>query len=101
MQFRIPRFDPWVGKIPWKRERLPTPVFLPGEFHGERSLVGYSPQGRKELDMTEQLTLFIFKKIKLTSSKLTAEQSLTILRKVHQNPATNSIKFTMSNVQSR
>ena len=38
-----------VGKIPWKRERLPTPVFWPGEFHGL-----YSPWGFKELDMTEQ-----------------------------------------------
>ena len=40
-------FDPWVGKIPWRREWLPTPVFLPGEFHGQRSLVGYSPGGRR------------------------------------------------------
>ena len=38
------------------RERQPTPVFLPGEFHGQRSLAGYSPWGYKELDMTEQLT---------------------------------------------
>ena len=43
-------FDPWVRKIPWRREWLPTPVFLPGEFHGQRSLVGYSPWGHKELD---------------------------------------------------
>ena len=42
-----------IGKISWKRECLPTPVFLPGEFHGQRSLVGYSPQGCKESDMTE------------------------------------------------
>ena len=42
-----------VGKIPWRREWKPTPVFLPGEFHGQKSLVGYSPWGRKELDMTE------------------------------------------------
>ena len=42
------RFDPWVGKIPWKREWLSTPVFLPGEFHGQRSLVGYNPWSRKE-----------------------------------------------------
>ena len=35
--------DPWVRKISWRREWPPTPVFLPGEFHGERSLVGYSP----------------------------------------------------------
>jgi len=37
------RFDPWVGKIPWRREWLPTPVFLPGESHRQRSLMGYSP----------------------------------------------------------
>ena len=41
-------FDPWVGKIPWRRERLPTPVSWPGEFHGL-----YSPWGHKELDTTE------------------------------------------------
>ena len=51
------RFDPWVGKIPWSREWLPTPVFLTGEFHGQRSLAGYSPWDHKELDTTEQLTL--------------------------------------------
>ena len=49
-------FYPWVRKIPWRREWLPTPVFLPGEFHGQRSLVGYSSWSHKELDMTEQLT---------------------------------------------
>ena len=41
----------------WRREWVPTPVFLPGELHGQRSLAGYSPRGRKELDTTEQLTL--------------------------------------------
>ena len=45
-----PGFDPWVGKMPWRRDWLPTPVSLPGEFHGQRSLVGYSPQGHKESD---------------------------------------------------
>ena len=50
-----PGWDPWIGKIPWRRKRQPTPVFLPGKFHGQRSLVGYSPWGRKELGMTEQL----------------------------------------------
>ena len=44
---RRPRFDPWVRKIPWRREWRPTPVFLPGEFHGQRSLVGYSSCGRR------------------------------------------------------
>ena len=50
-----PGFNPWVGKIPWRRKWQPTPVLLPGESHGGRSLVGYSPWGRKESDMTEQL----------------------------------------------
>ena len=36
-------FDPWVGRIPWRRKQQPTPVFLPGESHGQRSLVGYGP----------------------------------------------------------
>ena len=50
------QFNPWVGKIPWRRKWQPTPIFLPGEFHGQRSMVGYSPWGHKELDMTEWLT---------------------------------------------
>ena len=44
-------------KIPWRKERLPTPVFLPRESHGQRNLEGYSPWGRKELNMTKWLTL--------------------------------------------
>ena len=47
------RFDPWVGKIPWRKGWQPTPVFVPGESHEQGSLVGYSPWGRKELDMTD------------------------------------------------
>ena len=47
------RFDPWVGKIPWGRVGQPTPVLLAGESHGQKSLVGYSPWCRKELDKTE------------------------------------------------
>ena len=46
-------FDPWVKKIPWTRKWQTTPVFLPGKSHGQRSLVGYSPWGHKELDTTE------------------------------------------------
>ena len=52
-QCRRPRFDTWIGKIPWRRKWQPTPVFLPGEFHGQRSLVGYSPWSRKESDTTK------------------------------------------------
>ena len=44
---------PRSQKIPWRRAQQPTPVFLPGESHGQRSLVGYGPWGHKELDTTE------------------------------------------------
>ena len=48
-------FSPWIGKIPWRRVWQPSPAFLPGESHGQRSLGGYSPWGRKESDTTERL----------------------------------------------
>ena len=54
LQCRRPRFNPWVGKIPWRTDRLRTPVFWPGEFHGL-----YSPWGRKESDTTKRLSLSI------------------------------------------
>ena len=46
--------DPQIGKIPWRREWQPTLGFLPGEFHGQRSLAGYSPRDHKESETTEQ-----------------------------------------------
>ena len=52
-------FDPWVGKILWRRKWQPTPVLLPGKSHGWRSMVGYSPWGHKESDTTEQLHLVL------------------------------------------
>ena len=55
LQCGRPGFDPWVGKIPWRRERLPTPVFWPGEFHAL-----YSPWDCRELDTTERLSLSRF-----------------------------------------
>ena len=48
-QCRRHGFHPWVGKIPWRREWLPTLVFLPGESQGQRSLVGYSPWDHKSV----------------------------------------------------
>ena len=45
--------ETWVGKIPWRREWLPTPVFLPGGFQRQSRLVAYSPWGHRELDMAE------------------------------------------------
>ena len=49
-------FAPWVNKIPWRRKWQSTPVFSSEKSHGQRSLSGYSPKGRKESDMTEQLS---------------------------------------------
>ena len=51
-QFRRCRLNPWFRKIPWRRKWQPTPVCLPGKSHGWRRLVGYSPWGHKESDMT-------------------------------------------------
>ena len=48
-------FNPWVRKIPWRRKWQPASVFLPGKSHGQRSLVGYSPQGHKESAKTEHM----------------------------------------------
>ena len=56
LQCRRQGFDPQVRKIPWRRKWKPTPVFLPGESHGQRSLVCYSPLGHKQSNTTEQLT---------------------------------------------
>ena len=52
-----PGFDSWVKKFPWRWKWQPTPVFLFADSHGQRSLMGYSPWGHKELDMTEWLVL--------------------------------------------
>ena len=60
LQLRRPGFNPWVRKTPCRREWQSTPVFLPRESHGHRSLTSYSPWGCKELDTTEQLTQHIF-----------------------------------------
>ena len=56
LQCGKPGLDNWVGKIPWRREWQPTPVFLPGEFYEQRNLVGYTVHEIAESDMTEQLT---------------------------------------------
>ena len=50
------KFDTWVGKVPWRSKRPPTPAFIAENSHGQRSLVDYSPKGRKESDITEQLS---------------------------------------------
>ena len=58
-------FDPWVGRIPWRRKWQPTPVFLPGKSHGQKSLAGYSPWGCKRVGcnlVTKQQQQCFFKK---------------------------------------
>ena len=65
LQWGRPGFSPWVGTIPWRRERLPTPVFWPGKFHGL-----YSPWGPKELDTTEQLLLSLSDNLKTLHQSL-------------------------------
>ena len=55
LQCKRSGYDPWIVKTLWRREWLPTPVFLPGEFHGQRSLASYNPWGHKESNMTEWL----------------------------------------------
>ena len=61
LQCRSPGFNPWVGKIPWRREWLLTPVFLPGEFHGQRSLAGYSPEGSQRVRLDQVTNTFTFR----------------------------------------
>ena len=88
LQCRGPGFDPWFGKIPGERDGYPlqysffffTPVFLAGEFHGQRSLAGYSPQGRRELDLTEQLS--------------TAQQKVYVPLKVNSYLSLHSCQFS-------
>ena len=79
---RRPGLDPWGRNIPWRREQLPTPVFLPGEFHGQRSLVGYSPWGCRESDTTEQLTLSLSKQQKFILTRVWRQKSKIFLQKL-------------------
>ena len=51
------QFDPWVRKIPWRRVWQPVPVFLPGKFHKQRNLAGYSPWGHKESGLNTMLLI--------------------------------------------
>ena len=60
LQCRKLRFDPWVGKIPWRRKWQPTPVFFPGESHGQRSLEGYSPWGHKGQTWLKRLSMHTY-----------------------------------------
>ena len=81
-----PGFDPWVGKIFWRRAWQPTPVFLPGESHGQRSLQDCSPWGRKELDTTEQLSTAHRLMMLSISSYAYWSFSYLLWRNIYSNP---------------
>ena len=86
-------FDPWVRKIPWRRKWQPTPVFLPGEYRGLRSLVGYSPQGRKELDTTVRLHFYIYLKTCQFENKV--RQTYFLHHTIHSKPLPCEEKYTI------
>ena len=88
LQCRRPGFDPWVGKIPWRRTWQPTPVFVYRKSRGQCSLVGYHPWGRKESDTTEQLHLCngykcIFSRVSQYIINLYVTKSATLLVEQH------------------
>ena len=72
-------FNPWVRKIPWRRKWKPITVFLSEKSHGQRSLMGYSPWGREELNMTERLSILIVQRNKLRFQFSSVAQSCPTL----------------------
>ena len=103
LQCRRPGFDPWVGKIPWRRKWQPTSVLLPGKFHGLRSLIGYSLWGCKESDMTEQLHFhFLYGSLTVCKESYNKPRQ-SIKKQRHQfadkGPYSQSYGFTCSQEQ--
>ena len=78
---RRPGLNPWLGKVPWRREWQSTPVLLLGEFHGQRSLVGYSLWGCKESDTTEHSTAQYLPMTNL--DRILKSRGITLPTKVH------------------
>ena len=76
LQCGRPRFDPWISNILWRRKWQPTTVFLPGEFHGQRSLVGLSPWGHKQSDMTIWLTHACVQTYRMSQLFASGDQSI-------------------------
>ena len=67
-------FHPWVGKIPWRSKWLLAPEFLPGKFHGQKSLADCSPQSPKESDTTERLNTYLHTRMR---KELTQHERIT------------------------
>ena len=84
LQCGRPGFDPWVGKIPWRRKWQLTPVFLPGKSHGLRSLVGYSLWGRNESDTTERPHFTSqYQKLEISKKKIQLKKNEPLEMKDH------------------
>ena len=81
-------FSPWVRKIPWRRAWKPTPVFLPRESHGQKSLEAYSPLGSKEVDTTEELKSLLMK-VKEESEKVGLKLSIQKTKIMASSPITS------------
>ena len=95
-------FYPWVGKTPCRKAWQPTPVFLPGESHGQRSLEGYNPWGRKESDMTERLsTHSLIDSPKSVNNFLLPPQQMTMSLVVLNNTNVSYLRFWKSDIQNQ
>ena len=86
-------FEPRVKKISWRSRWQPSPVFLPGKFHGQRSLAGYSPWVHKELDTTEQSSTHSLLLVNVPFSLI--KQMCSVCLRSHRQPAVVSIKFNL------
>ena len=87
-------FNSWVEKIPWRRVWLPTPVFLLGEFHGQRGLAGYNPWDGKESDTAEQLILPDDSVVKKTPASAEDTGSIPRLRRSPGEGNGNPIQYS-------
>ena len=92
------RYDPWDGRIPWRRAWQPTPVFMTGEFHGQRSLAGYSPQGLTELDVTEAISHARRERRKLKQEIRDQQEQNTHRQYIHKLKGGNSDVFCLESL---
>ena len=77
-------FSPWVSKVPWRKKRQPTPIFLPGKSHGQRSLAGYSLWGCRDSDTTEHACTLELKQL-ICFQEFKTSSILWIKAKTHKN----------------
>ena len=92
LQCRILGFEPWVGKIPWRRKWQPSPVFLPGKFHGQRSLLGYSPWGCKRVGHDLETFILTHSRIHLSQRNDTGRRTDCSMTVIHCRNRRHSVK---------